>query len=173
MVPIRETVHQSEEVPVEYGVEFLPIHHKAASVNYPWLQHNVTRCPNTAQVHDRSFNREINSILRRVYDSASSTFGLGNCIQTERIVKWVFAAESRTTQHRVLKTAPESILNSLRNFGIRTKIVIPEQWESVTPTRKYFISVSISELVATCSLASLIVTGFFVNSHSSIYTQQQ
>jgi hypothetical protein len=43
MVPIRRNSSiRAREVPVEYGVDVsLPIHHKAASVNYPWLQHNV------------------------------------------------------------------------------------------------------------------------------------
>jgi hypothetical protein len=131
---------------------FLPIHHKAASVNYPWLQHNVDSiAPTPHKFMTWSFNLwEINRhFIEEFVDSASSTFGSKGkrCIQTESDrIEMPFSPQSMqnyTASGFKKDQGTRIYLKLIKEFWDKNKDSDkPEQWESVTPTRKYFISVS-------------------------------
>jgi prolyl 4-hydroxylase len=133
-------VKQSEEVPVEYGVDVsFPIHHKAASTNYPWLPHNQdSSSPTPSQYRDMPIQPlgDKEAFYNNFVDSCVKHFGNKGkrCIQTERdrismALRQPQSMQNYTTQGYKKIKAPESIFKLIKDFWDKNKDKDkPEQW---------------------------------------------
>jgi prolyl 4-hydroxylase len=133
-------VKQSEEVPVEYGVDVsFPIHHKTASVNYPWLQHNVdSTAPTPHQYRDMVIQPlgDKQAFYNEFVDSCVKHFGKKGkrCLQTEGDRIEMALRQPQSMQNYTAAgfkkiKAPESIFKLIKEFWDKNKDSDkPEQW---------------------------------------------
>jgi prolyl 4-hydroxylase len=133
-------VKQSEEVPVEYGVDVsFPIHHKTASVNYPWLQHNVdSTAPTPHQYRDMVIQPlgDKQAFYNEFVDSCVKHFGKKGkrCLQTESDRVEMALRQPQSMQNYTAAgfkkiKAPESIFKLIKEFWDKNKDSDkPEQW---------------------------------------------
>jgi prolyl 4-hydroxylase len=133
-------VHQSEEVAVEYGVDVsFPIHHKSASTNYPWLQHNIDSSAPTPHKYQHMAIQPLGDkqgFYEEFVDSCVKHFGKKGtrCIQTERDRIEMALRQPQSMQNYTASgfkkiKAPESIFKLISEFWEKNKDSSkPEQW---------------------------------------------
>lgn len=133
-------VHQSEEVKVEYGVDVsFPIHHKSASVNYPWLAHNLdSSVPTPSKYRGMAIQPlgDKQGFYEEFVDSCVKHFGTKGkrCIQTESDRIEMALRQPQSMQNYTASgfkkiKAPESIFKLIKEFWDKNKENDkPEQW---------------------------------------------
>jgi hypothetical protein len=133
-------VKQSEETPVEYGVDVsFPIHHKAVSTNYPWLAHNQdSSSPTPFKYRDMPIQPlgDRQAVYDDFVDSCVKHFGSKGkrCSQTERDRVDMALRQPQSMQnytalgYKKIK-APESVFKLIKEFWDKNKDKDkPEQW---------------------------------------------